>query len=73
MHPDPQQHVIVGQMLYFEGTDGVSESERHFGDLHGMLLVPDGQAGHRHVRVADCLNLKQIQTLLTVETVLVFI
>ena len=48
------RHVFDGEHL-----DALEEGQRHPADLHGVSApVPDGQARHHHVRVANSLHLE---------------
>lgn len=52
--------LLLGLVADLEGLDGLEDTEGHPANLPGVVLaIPDGQAGHNHVGVADCLHLEQ--------------
>ena len=59
MNSDPQADIFSGPVRDHEAPDGGQQVQRHRRDFAGVLRsVPHGQAGHHHVSVTYCLNLK---------------
>lgn len=58
MYANPELELFVGLVPDAERLDVLQQLERHAGDLARVFgAVADGQAGHNHVGITNCLDL----------------